>query len=80
MRKIFSAIVGALLFLSSCNAPKPLYQWHDYSEALYDYTRDQDEKSKKDLYKALNEVIRDQKRACLKRYLQAFMPIMDICL
>jgi hypothetical protein len=58
MRKNLLINSLALLFLCSC-APKALYNWNGYDNAVYNYTKTNDEKSLQDLFKVYDELIKN---------------------
>jgi hypothetical protein len=53
---LFISVVSLLAF--SCSAPKPLYNWKGYDNAVYSYTKKSDEKSTENLIEMYEKLIK----------------------
>jgi hypothetical protein len=59
MRKLI-LFLGAIWFLSSCTAQKPLYSWAKYESTSYNYLKNSDEKSTQALIDNYQKIIENQ--------------------
>ncbi len=62
MKKVI-LFLFTIALAASCTTQKPLYSWANYNTASYDYLKNSDEKSTKELMDAYQTIIDKQKGA-----------------
>jgi hypothetical protein len=60
IKYFFIGFLGAVLYLTSCEAPKMLYSWNNYDETSYKYLKNSDEKSTEQLITTYRNLIEKQ--------------------